>query len=128
MGRPNLKKQAALQETLKANREKELANLLAENPSMTQYAKYDKNSGLIEIQYELIDAIKKSDVKTGEAVEKFISELERISESIEDAQDELIEIKHNQEDIKDQLVDTYLSVEERIASALEAIDQKQVVL
>ena len=41
--------------------------------------------------------IKKSDEKTGEAVEKFISELERISESIEDAQDELIEIENKKE-------------------------------
>lgn len=124
----NLKKQADLQKTLIAGRQKELTNLLAENPSMTQYAKYDESSGLIEIQYELIDAIKKSDEKTGEAVEKFISELERISESIEDAQDELIEIENNQEDIKDQLVDTYLAFEDRVAAALEAIDQKQVDL
>lgn len=124
----NLKKQADLQNKLIAGRQKELTNLLAENPNMTQYAKYDESSGLIEIQYDLIDAIKKSDEKTGEAVEKFISELERISESIEDAQDELIEIENNQEDIKDQLVDTYLAFEDRVAAALEAIDQKQVDL
>ena len=124
----NLKKQADLQNKLITGRQKELTNLLAENPSMTQYAKYDESSGLIEIQYDLIDAIKKSDEKTGEAVEKFISELERISESIEDAQDELIEIENNQEDIKDQLVDTYLAFEDRVAAALEAIDQKQVDL
>ena len=124
----NLKKQADLQNKLIAGRQKELANLLAENPSMTQYAKYDESSGLIEIQYDLIDAIKKSNEKTGEAVEKFISELERISESIEDAQDELIEIENNQEDIKDQLVDTYLAFEDRVAAALEAIDQKQIDL
>ena len=124
----NLQKQIDLQKQLNAGRRQELADLLTENPEMEKYATYNIDTGLIDLKYDIIDAIEKSDEKTGEAVEKFVSEVERITESIEDSNDQIKEIENNQEDLKDQLVDTYLGFEDRIAAALEAIDQKEIDL
>ena len=123
----NLQTQLDLQKELQSGRRKELKDLIT-NSKYSKYAKYDDNNNTISINQELLNAIKKSDTKTGEAVEKFISELERIVESIEETENEIIEIQNNQEELKRELIDSYLSFEDRVASALEAIDQKEIDL
>lgn len=123
----NLQTQLDLQKKLQNGRRDELKDLIA-NSKYSEYAKYNDDDNTISINHELLDAIKKSDTKTGEAVEKFISELEKIVESIEETENEIIEIQNNQEELKRELIDTYLSFEDRVASALEAIDQKEIDL
>lgn len=123
----NLQTQLDLQKKLQNGRRDELKDLIA-NSKYSEYAKYNDDDNTISINHELLDVIKKSDTKTGEAVEKFISELEKIVESIEETENEIIEIQNNQEELKRELIDTYLSFEDRIASALEAIDQKEIDL
>lgn len=123
----NLQTQLDLQKELQNGRRKELKDLIT-NSKYSKYAKYDDNNNTISINQKLLNAIKKTDTKTGEAVEKFISELERIVESIEETENEIIEIQNNQEELKQELIDNYLSFEDRVASALEAIDQKEIDL
>ncbi len=123
----NLQTQLDLQKELQNGRRKELKDLIT-NSKYSKYAKYDDNNNTISINQKLLNAIKKTDTKTGEAVEKFISELERIVESIEETENEIIEIQNNQEELKRELIDNYLSFEDRVASALEAIDQKEIDL
>lgn len=121
----NLQTQLDLQKELQNGRRKELKDLIT-NSKYSKYAKYDDNNNTISINQKLLNTIKKTDTKTGEAVEKFISELERIVESIEETENEIIEIQNNQEELKRELIDNYLSFEDRVASALEAIDQKEI--
>ena len=123
----NLQTQLDLQKELQNGRRKELKDLIT-NSKYSKYAKYDDNNNTISIDHKLLNVIKKTDTKTGEAVEKFISELERIVESIEETENEIIEIQNNQEELKRELIDNYLSFEDRVASALEAIDQKEIDL
>ena len=122
----NLGGQIPLQNQLLEGRREELATLTKKNAKYTKYGSYNEATGLIEIKWDDINAIKKTDTKTGEAVENYISELERIAGSIEDAKGEILDIKQQQEDIKQELIDSYLDFEERVASAMEARDQKEI--
>ena len=122
----NLEGQIPLQNQLLEGRREELATLTKKNAKYTKYGSYNEETGLIDIKWDDIDAIKKTDTKTGEAVENYISELERIAGSIEDTKSEILDIKQQQEDIKQELIDTYLGFEERVAAAMEARDQKEI--
>lgn len=122
----NLEGQLPLQEKLLEGRRKELANLTKKNSKYTKYGSYNEATGLIQIDWNAIDSIKKTDTKTGEAVENYISELERIAGSIEDVKGEILDIKQQQEDIKQELTDAFLSFEERVANAMEAAAQKDI--
>ena len=122
----NLEGQLPLQEKLLEGRREELADLIKENTQYAKYGSYDEATGLIQIDWDLIDSIKKTDTKTGEAVENYISELERIAGSIEDVKGEILDIKQQQEDIKQELTDAFLSFEERVANAMEAAAQKDI--
>lgn len=122
----NLEGQLPLQEKLLKGRREELADLIKKNTQYAKYGSYNEATGLIQIDWDLIDSIKKTDTKTGEAVEKYISEFERIAGSIEDVKGEILDIKQQQQDIKQELTDAFLSFEERVANAMEAAAQKDI--
>ena len=122
----NLERQLSLQEKLKLGRKKELQDLYNKNPNFRKYGEYKEGEGLITISHEQLNKIKKTDTKTGEAVENYISELERITGSIEDIDGEILDIKQQQQDIKKELTDAFLSFEERVANAMEAAAQKDI--
>ena len=122
----NLEGQLPLQEKLLEGRREELADLVKKNTQYAKYGSYDEATGLIQIDWDLIDSIKKTDTKTGEAVENYISEFERIAGSIEDVKGEILDIKQQQQDIKQELTDAFLSFEERVANAMEAAAQKDI--
>lgn len=122
----NLKYQLKLQEELRAGRKGELNDLLAANAQFSKYAKYNESSGTLSIDYAAINSIKKTDTKTGEALEKFVSELERIVGALEDIEAEIIEIEQNQAELQQEYTDAYLSLEDRTVAALEKIRQDEI--
>ena len=122
----NLEQQLALQKKLREGRLQELKDLLAINAAYQKYAAYDFATGTISINWAELNKVKSTDTKTGEAIEKYISELERITGAIEDVEDQILEIEQNQEELKQEALDAYVSLEERTISALEKIRQDEI--
>lgn len=120
----NLREQQRLQEQMLSNRLTELNEFQAENAEFQKYGTYDATTGLLSINWDEINKV--TDTEHGEDIEEYISELERISESIEEANDTLIDIDADILDQKDELIDSYLTLEDRLVTALETNAQKEI--
>ena len=120
----NLREQQKLQEQMLSNRLTELNEFQAENAEFQKYGTYDATTGLLSINWDEINKV--TDTEHGEDIEEYISELERISESIEEANDTLIDIDADILDQKDELIDSYLTLEDRLVTALETNAQKEI--
>lgn len=131
----NLQKEIQLQKQLRAGRLSQLGNVANEKfetsegefksyaeMNVVQYASYDPDSGLLQIDWNGIDAI--SDTETGKAVEAYVKRLEELQGQIEDTDDTINEMEDTLYEIQERGKEEALDMEERIADALYNAQQK----
>lgn len=131
----NLRKEIALQQALQAGRARQLENIgqytyrdkdkkektFAESGVM-QYARYDSTTGLLEIDWEGIEAV--TDENKGAAIEAYISKLEELVEQYEETEETIADMEDTLEEIRDRGKEQYLEFEDRIYEALVEREQK----
>ena len=120
----NLNKQASLQKEMAESREEQLKTFLNENSSMAKYGTYNFEDQTLEIDWAKINKV--TNPEEGQKIEDYIGKLEEMSEGLETANDELLEIESTILEVNQELVDSYLEYEDRVASALENIAQKEI--
>lgn len=111
----SLKRQKKLQEQLLSGRKSEMKSTLKENSKYSKYATYNWDDNTIEINWSAINKIKDSD--KGEAIEDYISELERIQESMDEASDAIADIDKDLKELKDTGKDEYDKLEQEVFDA-----------
>lgn len=133
----NLRKEIALQQALQAGRARQLENIgqytyrdknkkektFAESGVM-QYAQYDSTTGLLEIDWEGIEAV--TDENKGAAIEAYISKLEELVEQYEETEETIADMEDTLEEIRDRGKEQYLEFEDRIYEALVEREQKLI--
>lgn len=131
----NLRKEIALQQALQAGRARQLENIgqytyrdkdkkektFAESGVM-QYAQYNSATGLLEIDWEGIEAV--TDENKGAAIEAYISKLEELVEQYEETEETIADMEDTLEEIRDRGKEQYLEFEDRIYEALVEREQK----
>lgn len=131
----NLRKEIALQQALQAGRARQLENIgqytyrdkdkkektFAESGVM-QYAQYDSTTGLLEIDWEGIEAV--TDENKSAAIEAYISKLEELVEQYEETEETIADMEDTLEEIRDRGKEQYLEFEDRIYEALVEREQK----
>lgn len=95
----SLRRQQKMEQMLYNERKKEMRNLIAGNADLQKYGTYNWADQTIEINWDLIESVTNND--TGERIEEYISELERIQESMDEAKDSLEDISDQIEELKD---------------------------
>lgn len=135
-----LRYEANLQKELEAGRLRQINNIGKETyvdskgkvktfdqMGVTKYAKYNKETGTIEIDWEGIQALEGTkNVEKGKAVEAYISKLEELVSSYEDVRDKLWELEDKIEEYRQAVIDTFLSFEDRVMDALVSRYQKEI--
>ena len=116
----SLRRQQKMEQMLYNERKKEMRNLIAGNADLQKYGTYNWADQTIEINWDLIESVTNND--TGERIEEYISELERIQESMDEAKDSLEDISDQIEELKDFGKDEF---EEFENDTLEAIIHRE---
>lgn len=111
----SLKRQKKLQKQLLSGRKSEMKSTLKENSKYSKYATYNWDDNTIEINWSAINKVKDSD--KGEAIEDYISELERIQESMDEASDAIADIDKDLKELKDTGKDEYDKLEQEVFDA-----------
>lgn len=95
---------------------------------VTRYASYDANTGLIQIDWNGLEAIANdaSREEEGKAAEAYISKLEELVSSYEEVRDKLWEIEDKIEELREAAIESYLSFEDRVLEALVNSYQQQI--
>lgn len=94
---------------------------------VTKYAKYNFETGEIEMDWAGIQALEGSkNVEKGKAVEAYVSKLEELVQSYEGVRDKLWELEDKIEEFREAAIDSYLSFEDRVMDALVNHYQKEI--
>lgn len=120
----NLKAQSVLQNEMLARRKEEMQDEMNEYSSLLKYGSYNFDTGLIQINWDLIDSV--TDTDEGEKIEEYISKLEEIRDEIWEAGDSLNYIQDQIDEINERGKDEYTSLEERIKDAIINSRQEEI--
>lgn len=136
-----LEREIELQKQLQAGRLKQLKNVGNEiytdkegNRStfsqlgVTRYANYDEKTGLIQIDWNAIEAVSRDPNRSeeGEAIEAYISKLEELVEGYEEIRDTIWDMEDEIEELVQQSIDDYLDFESRVYDAMVAAREKEI--
>ena len=135
-----IRTEANLQKELEAGRLRQINNIgkqtyvdskgkvkTFDQMGVTKYAKYNKETGAIEIKWEEIQALQGTkNVEKGKAVEAYISKLEELVQSYEEVRDKLWELEDKIEEYRQAVIDTFLSFEDRVMDAVVNKYQKEI--
>lgn len=136
-----LKREIELQKQLQAGRLKQLKNVGNEiytdkegNRStfsqlgVTRYANYNEKTGLIQIDWNAIEAVSRDPNRSeeGEAIEAYISKLEELVEGYEEIRDTIWDMEDEIEELVQQSIDDYLDFESRVYDAMVAAREKEI--
>lgn len=97
---------------------------------VTKYANYNFSTGLLQIDWEGLEAISRdsSREEEGKAAEAYINYLQELVDQFEETDETIAGIEEEIENIQQEAIDSYISFEERVQEALitkyeEQIDQ-----
>lgn len=95
---------------------------------VTQYAHYDENTGLLQIDWDRLEQIANDASRTaeGEAAEAYINALQELVSSYEDVRDAIWDIEDQIEDLNKELIESYTSFEDRVMDALIARYEREI--
>ena len=114
-------------EELLKNRERQMDDIEEENSQYSDYAHYNEELGVIEIDWEKIEALDGStDEEFTKGLEEYISKLEDQEKLIEEEEDALDEIEDAVKEIREQGKDEYFDLENQIRDALEQSHQEEI--
>lgn len=99
-----------------------------EQLGVTKYGSVDMNTGVMQIDYEGLEAIENDPNRSeeGEAAEAYLSMLEEIAKGIQSTRDNIWDRQDEIEDISQQAIDDYLTFEERVYDALIEQREKEI--
>ena len=120
----SLKEQAKLQQQMIEGRREMMEEEMEENSDLQKYATINTETGLITIDWELIDSV--TDEEEGSKIEEYISKLEELRDSMHEAQDALEDINDAVWEIEERGREEYLEWEERIKAAYVEVRQKEI--
>lgn len=124
------------QKQLQAGRLKEINDVANERYKMgdnvttyagsgaTDYARYNQSTNTIEIDWERIDAITDKDL--GDAVEAYISRLEKLQDQYEDTYDEILNIEDEIYELRKAALESYSDFTQRVYDALVQEEQDRI--
>lgn len=95
---------------------------------VTKYASYDEKTGLIQIDWDAIEAVSKDPNRSeeGEAIEAYISKLEELVEGYEEIRDTIWDMEDEIEDLAQQAIESYLDFEDRVYDALVEEREREI--
>lgn len=132
----NLAKERALQEQLLEGRKWEVDNVLNEmfenedteksfaDWGVEQYANYDYEAGVINIDWDAIQQI--TDASLGAAVDEYVKRLEELKGQVEDVEDDIDDIEDAIEEIEERNKQEYLDFEQKVFEAIVERQQKMI--
>ena len=120
----SLQAEKKLHEELLNGRKRQMSDVENENKDLQKYARYNEELGVIEIDWEKINALDGSkNEKLTSRIEDYIKELEERQSQIEEEEDALADIEEAVWEIYDQGKDEYFDLEQKIKNAL--VNQRQ---
>ena len=137
----HLRTEADLQYQMQAGRARQLNNVGNEyymdsegnrktfsELGVTKYANYDQKTGLLQIDWDALEALEgdPSKVEEGKAAEAYISRLEELQDQFEEVRDKLWDIEDQIEELREEAIENYLTFEDRVMDALVNSYQKQI--
>ena len=120
----SLRRQQKMEQMLYNERKKEMRNLIAGNTDLQKYGTYNWADQTIEINWDLIESVTNND--TGERIEEYISELERIQESMDEAKDSLEDISDQIDELKDFGKDEFEEFEQMTLDAIVFREESRI--
>ena len=95
---------------------------------VTKYANYNEKTGLIQIDWNAIEAVSRDPNRSeeGEAIEAYISKLEELVQGYEEIRDTIWDMQDEVEDLIQEAIDSYLDFEDRVFNALVEERQKEI--
>ena len=123
----SLEAEKKTREGLLENRKKQMEDIESENSEYSEYAWYNEELGVIEIDWGKIEELDGStDEEFTQGLEDFISQLEDQEKLIEEEIDALDDIYDETKKIREQGEEEYFSFEDRIKEALLDIRQDEI--
>lgn len=112
---------------LLAGRERQMADIEREYSDLSDYAFYNEEKQVIEIDWTKIEALDGStDEELTSRIEEYIGKLEEQQDLIEEEQDSIAEIEDAVKEIREQGKDEYFDLEGQIKEALEKARQEEI--
>ena len=123
----SLQAEKKLREQILSSRYKEMAEVEKEYKDLSDYASYNEESRVIEINWEKINKLDNStNEKLTSRIEEYISKLEQAQSNIDEQTDALEEINDNVQKIYDQGKEEYFNLEQQIRDAIQDARQKEI--
>ena len=123
----SLEAEKKTREGLLENRKKQMEDIESENSKYSDYAHYNEELGVIEIDWGKIEELDGStDEEFTQGLEDFISQLEDQEKLIEEEIDALDDIYDETKKIREQGEEEYFSFEDRVKEALLDIRQDEI--
>ena len=137
----SLKQEINLQKQLREGRIKQLNSLASETYKgqdsegneliksfkswgVTKYAKYNLNTGLLQIDWNAIDKVRNEN--TGGAIEAYISRLEELQSQIEDVDEQIEDFEDKILELQKEGMQDYLDFEQKVYDAI--VNQQQELI
>ncbi len=112
-----------MEETL-GLREQEMHRVMDENQDMLKYGSYDFDTGLIDIDWDLINTV--TDPEEGQRIEEYISNLEEVRDKMWDLEDGIEDIEDDIQEVNERGKDEYSNLEDRIKDAIINARQDEI--
>lgn len=137
----SLKQEVSLQKQLREGRIKQLNSLASETYKgqdsegneliksfkswgVTKYAKYNLNTGLLQIDWNAIDKVRNEN--TGGAIEAYINRLEELQSQIEDVDEQIEDFEDKILELQKEGMQDYLDFEQKVYDAI--VNQQQELI
>jgi chromosome segregation ATPase len=115
----SLEEERKTREYLLKGRERQMADIEDEYSDLSDYASYNEEKQIIEIDWTKIEALDGStDEELTSRIEEYIGKLEEQQDLIEEEEDALAEIEDAVKEIREQGKDEYFDLESQIKEAL----------
>ena len=119
-----LEKQKDMYQEMYDSRKKELEGVLKAGKSYSEYATYNWKDNTVEINWAKLNEV--TDKTQGEAIERYISQLEEIESQMDDAEDALDDIIDEIEELQKVGKDEYDDLESRVLDAIISREQEKI--
>lgn len=119
-----LEKQKDMYQEMYDSRKKELEGVLKAGKSYSEYATYNWKDNTVEINWAKLNEV--TDKTQGEAIERYISQLEEIESQMDEAEDALDDIIDEIEELQKVGKDEYDDLESRVLDAIISREQEKI--
>ena len=119
-----LEKQKDMYQEMYDSRKKELEGVLKAGKNYSEYATYNWKDNTVEINWAKLNEV--TDKTQGEAIERYISQLEEIESQMDDAEDALDDIIDEIEELQKVGKDEYDDLESRVLDAIISREQEKI--